>query len=222
MPGTVYRDRREAGQRLAALLLGHRNRQPVVLGLARGGVAVGVEVASVLGCPLESVFVRKIGVPGHEELAAGAVVDVPTPQMVRNDEVCDILHVSEAYLRAEAERQLVEIARRRHAYVGARPAVDVDGRTAIVVDDGIATGTSMRAALLAVRRTGPVALIMVVPAGPPDTLAVLAREVDEVVCPLRPEAFYAIGMFYHDFHQVDDDEVVACLEEARGERTART
>lgn len=215
MRGDVYRDRREAGQRLAALLERWREAQPLVLGLARGGVAVGVEVARALGCPLEPVLVRKIGVPGHEELAAGAVVDVPVPQTVLNDDVCAGLGVPEAYIRDEAARQLAEIERRRHAYVGDRAPLDVAGRTAIVVDDGIATGASVRAALLAVRRAGPAALVLAVPVGPPDTLDALAAQVDALVCPLRPEPFYAIGMFYRDFHQMDDAEVVACLEAAR-------
>lgn len=211
----VYRDRREAGQRLAALLEPWRDAHPLVLGLARGGVAVGAEVARALHCPLEPLFVRKIGVPGHEELAAGAVVDVPLPQTVLNEDVCAGLGVPKAYIRDEAARQLAEIARRRLAYVGDRAPLPVAGRTAIVVDDGIATGASMRAALLAVRRAGPAALVMAVPVGPPDTLDALAGEVDALVCPLRPASFYAIGMYYRDFHQMDDAEVVACLEAAR-------
>jgi putative phosphoribosyl transferase len=211
----VYRDRREAGQRLATLLKPWREAHPLVLGLARGGVAVGAEVARALGCPLEPLLVRKIGVPGHEELAAGAVVDVPTPQTVRNEDVCATLGVPDAYIRAEAARQLAEIMRRRSAYVGNRAPLPVAGRTAIVVDDGIATGASMRAALLAVRRAGPAALVMAVPVGPPDTLDALAADVDAVVCPMRPDPFYAIGMFYRDFHQMDDAEVVECLESVR-------
>ncbi len=210
----IYRDRREAGRRLAVSLEPWRTARPVVLGMTRGGVAVAVEVALALGCPLEPLFVRKIGVPGHGELAAGAVVDVPTPQTARNEDICAAFHIPDAYVRDEAARQLAEIARRRRAYVGERPPVPVNGRTAIVVDDGVATGASVRAALLAVRRSGPAALVLAVPVGSPDTLEELELEVDALVCPSRPEPFYAIGMFYRDFHQMDDEEVVACLEAA--------
>ncbi|HYD64258.1 phosphoribosyltransferase [Azospirillum sp.] len=211
-----YADRRDAGRRLAPDLMVYKDRAPVVLGLARGGLAVGVEIARVLGCPLEPVFVRKIGVPHHEELAAGAVVDGPTPEIVTNPDVCRMARVPESYIAAEAARQLAEIARRRGAYLGDRPPADVAGRTAIVVDDGIATGASMRAALIAVRRAGPAALVMAVPVGADDTLREMEAEVDALVCPLRPRDFGAIGAFYRDFHQVGDGEVVALLREANG------
>ncbi|HYH23561.1 MAG TPA: phosphoribosyltransferase family protein [Azospirillum sp.] len=211
-----YADRRDAGRRLVPELMVHKDRAPVVLGLARGGLAVGVEIARALDCPLEPVFVRKIGVPHHEELAAGAVVDVPVPEIVTNAQVCRMAGVPDGYITAEAARQLAEIARRRRAYLGDRPPVEVAGRTAIVVDDGVATGASMRAALIAVRRAGPAALVMAVPVGADDTLRDLEGEVDALVCPLRPQDFGAIGAFYRDFHQVSDPEVVALLTEANG------
>ncbi|WP_029007086.1 phosphoribosyltransferase [Azospirillum halopraeferens] len=210
-----YTDRRDAGRRLVPLLSGYGGGDGVVvLALARGGLGVGVEVAKGLGCPMDPLFVRKIGVPGHEELAAGAVVDGPTPETVTNPEVCRLARVSEAYITAEAERQLAEIARRRRLYMGEHPPLAVAGRTAIVVDDGIATGASMRAALRAVRRAGPAVLVMAVPVGAPDTLEALAGSVDAVVCPLRPDDFGAVGVYYADFHQVEDAEVIALLDEA--------
>lgn len=210
----MYQDRRDAGRRLVPLLAQYRDRSPVVLGLARGGVVVGVEPALALNCPLEPLLVRKIGVPRHEELAAGAIVDLPEPVLVTNAELVRRLGVPESYLRDEADRQRAEIARRRHVYVGERPPVPLSGRAAIVVDDGIATGASARAACRSVRRAEPSVLVLAVPVGATDALADLAAEVDAVICPLPLDDLVAIGLHYQDFHQLDDREVTAALAEA--------
>jgi putative phosphoribosyl transferase len=211
----MFTDRSDAGRRLAAALGHLKGLDPVVLALPRGGVPVGYEIASSLGCPLDVVLVRKIGAPGQPELALGALVDGTPPEMVLNEEVAATLPGIETHLVAERARQEEELARRRRLYLGDRPRAKVAGRTAIVVDDGLATGATMRAALIGVRRQGPRRLVLAVPVAPPETLARLEGEVDEVVCLAAPRHFFAIGVFYDDFHQVPDAEVVALLEAAR-------
>jgi putative phosphoribosyl transferase len=212
----VYRNRREAGQALAKLLVARGYADPVVLALPRGGVPVGLEVARALHAPLDVLLVRKIGAPGQPELAAAAIVDGAQPELVVNEEVVAATGMTRAEIDAEAQRQLREIERRRVAYVGSRAALPLAGRTVIVVDDGIATGTSVRAALRALRARQPARLVLAVPVAPADTLARLAPLVDEVVCPATPEPFIAIGLHYADFHQLDDREVVAAMDEAAG------
>jgi putative phosphoribosyl transferase len=211
----LFQDRREAGRRLAVPLLRYRSERPVVVALPRGGVPVGYEVARALGAPLDILVVRKLGAPGQPELGIGAVVDGDHPERVLNDEVVRLLDVSAEYLRGEIERQLAEIHRRQEAYRGGRPPVCVAGRTAIVVDDGLATGGSMRAALRGLRRAGPRRLVLAVPVAPAATLATLAAEVDDVVCLSTPSPFDAVGCFYADFAQTDDAEVIALLAAAR-------
>lgn len=210
----MFSDRDDAGRQLAARLSHLRTADPVVLALPRGGVPVGLAIARSLGCPLDIVLVRKIGAPSQPELAAGAVVDGATPETVVNHDVVRALGIGADYIAAEGRRQLAEIERRRLAYVGDRPRPPLDGRTAIVVDDGIATGATMRAALIAVRRAEPRRLVLAIPVAAPDTLAELASEVDEIVCLDSPEWFQAIGMFYGDFHQIEDREVVDLLARA--------
>ena len=212
----VYRSRREAGQVLAQRLAARRYADPIVLALPRGGVPVGLEVARALHAPLDVLLVRKIGAPGQPELAAAAIVDGPQPELVVNEEVVAATGMTRAEIDAEAQRQLREIERRRVAYVGSRAALPLAGRTVIVVDDGIATGTSVRAALRALRARQPARLVLAVPVAPADTLARLAPLVDEVVCPATPEPFIAIGLHYADFHQLEDREVVAAMDEAAG------
>ena len=185
-----------------------------MLALPRGGVAVGLEVALILGAPLDVVLVRKIGAPGHAELAAGAVVDGDRPELVVNDDVVHGYGISQAYLETEAVRQLHEIERRRSLYIGARARPPLAGRTAIVVDDGIATGATMRAALQAVCRAAPRELVLAVPVASPDILEQLSPLADCVVC-LHPDPhLMAVGAYYADFRQVEDAEVVAMLDQA--------
>jgi putative phosphoribosyl transferase len=207
-----FADRREAGRLLAEALLGFKDRHPVVLALPRGGVPVAYEVARALGAPLDLVLVRKIGAPGQLELALGAVAEGEPPEVVIDAQLVRHLDVPAAYLIAARARAEEEIARRRVSYLGGRPRPEIRGRVAIVVDDGIATGATMRAALVATRRRGPGHLVLAVPVAPADTLARLRREVDEVVCLQQPEPFFAVGSHYDGFAQVQDEEVIALLD----------
>ncbi len=206
-------DRTDAGRKLAAALARFREQQTIVLALPRGGVPVAREVAAALGAPLDLVLVRKIGVPMQPELAMGAVVDAPQPITVRNEDVIALTGVSEAGFNRVRDREVAEIARRRVAYLGQRPHPDIAGRVAIVIDDGIATGATVRAALKAVRAQSPKALVLAVPVAPTDTLAELRDEVDEIVCLEDHRDFGAIGFFYADFSQVSDQEVKDILAE---------
>lgn len=212
----IFHDRREAGRALAEQLLKAQYNKPVVLALPRGGVPIGVEVAMALNAPLDLVLVRKIGVPDQPELAVAAVVDGDEPEMVVNQDIQIMAHVSTEYLNAARDRQLAEIDRRRKIYLAGRARVPVEGCTAIVVDDGIATGATVRASLKAVRRRHPAKLVLAVPVAPERTVEELRADVDEIICLQSPEPFHAIGPWYRDFHQVGDDEVVAMLKEAKG------
>ena len=206
-----FRDRRDAGARLAAALAGYKAERPVVLALPRGGVPVAAEIATALSAPLDLILVRKIGVPFQRELAMGAVVDGGRPTIVRNEDVIAMADVSEEEFQAVCASELAEIERRRQAYVGKRPPIDVTGRTTIVVDDGLATGATMKAALRALRTRGPARLVMAVPVAPDDTLKEMEKEADDIVCLEVPGLFGAIGAFYGDFRQIADREVVALL-----------
>jgi len=203
----ILRDRTQAGTRLARELLRFKERDPVVLALPRGGVPVGFEVAKALGAPLDLILVRKIGAPLQPELAVAAVVDGERMELVINEDVLEALGLSEDDVREQAKREVEEIERRRGLYLGGRERVPVRGRTVLVVDDGIATGATMRAALRAVRRREPSHLVLAVPVAPAETVALLRREVDEVVCLAMPSPFGSIGRFYADFRQVGDEEV---------------
>jgi putative phosphoribosyl transferase len=178
-------------------------------------VPVAYEVAKALRAPLDLVLVRKIGAPGHAEFGIGAVVDGAHPELVLNEDVTAQLDVPAAYIEEEARRQLEEIERRRAHYLRGRHPIDVAGRTAIVVDDGIATGGTVRAALRGLSRARPAELILAVPVAPADTVERLRAEADEVVCLISPEPFYAVGAHYDDFTQTSDAEVVALLDEAQ-------
>ena len=212
-----FADRREAGERLAEALGKYKGRDVVVLAVPRGGVPVGLPVAEALDAPLDIVLVRKIGAPSQPELAVAAVVDGAHAQIVRNEEVLSMLGVSDDYMKQETERQLAEIERRRGLYLGDRVRPPLEGRTVIVVDDGIATGATMRAALKGVRLNKPEHLVLAVPVAPPDTIERLRSEVDDIVCLSAPEAFLAIGQFYTAFDQLTDAEVVGLLARATPE-----
>lgn len=214
-PSLPFANRSAAGRVLAqAVAALEIPGEPVVLALPRGGVPVAVEVARALRAPLDLVFVRKIGAPGQPELAAAAVVDGSAPEVVVNENVVAFAGVTEAYLEAAAEAELREIERRRVLYLKGSQRPPLEGRTLIVIDDGVATGASIRAALLALRRKRPATLILAVPVAPADTLELLRREADQVICLATPSPFYAIGAYYRDFHQVSDSEVIALMAEA--------
>lgn len=208
----MFRDREEAGRRLAAELARFKDARPLVLALPRGGVPVGYEVAAALRAPLDLVLVRKVGAPDQPELAVGAVVDGEKPDYVVNEDVLRLLGLPKDYVEVEGRSELAEIERRRRLWLGGRPRLDISGRTAIVVDDGIATGATIRAAIKAVRRAKPKRIVLAVPVAPTSTLEDLAKEADEIVCLERHEPFYAIGMYYGDFPQLADNEVADLLE----------
>ncbi len=208
-------DRAEAGRALAERLRALRLNPPwVVLALPRGGVPVAAEVARALKAPLDLLLVRKIGAPWQRELALAAVVEGDPPDIVVDEEVQRSAAVDAHYIEAQAQLQLREIARQRQVYLSGRPGVRVEGCTVIVVDDGIATGTTMRAALKALRRRHPAKLVLAVPVAPRDTLERLRPEVDELVCLATPQPFFAVGEHYARFDQVDDAEVIAALDAA--------
>lgn len=206
-----FEDRAEAGRQLATALARYKDERPVVLGLPRGGVAVAAEIAEALDAPLGLILVRKIGAPSQPELALGAVVDGQDPCVVRNDDVIRALGVSQATFDAICRHELTEIERRRRRYVGDAAPVDVAARVVIVVDDGIATGATMRAALRATRMREPKKLVLAVPVAAPDALDELRSDVDDLVCLISEEPLNAIGLFYVDFHQMTDAEVTAIL-----------
>ncbi len=206
--GPLFRDRADAGRQLAKALSGRVLQDPVVFALPRGGVPVGREVANALAAPLDLVLVRKIGHPWQPELALAAVVDGSEPQVVVNEDVRATTLDADKYIAEASKRELAEIERRRALYLKGCERVSAKGRTAIVVDDGIATGATVRAALKALRRQQPAKLILAVPVAPPDTIEALRREADEVVCLHTPEPFFAIGPYYRDFAQITDEQVV--------------
>lgn len=206
-----FDDRADAGRRLAGALARHAGADTVVLALPRGGVPVAAEVAGVLHAPLDLILIRKVGVPYQPELAMGAVADGAEPVVVRNEDVIAMADVDEATFTHECRRELAELERRRRRYLGTRAPAELTGRTAIVIDDGVATGATTRAALRATRLRAPRRLVLAVPVAPADTLALLRAEADEVVCLHAPQDFGAVGYFYVDFEQVSDEEVVAAL-----------
>jgi predicted phosphoribosyltransferase len=205
-----YRDRIEAGRILAGALESYEDEPAaIVLGLARGGVPVAYEVAQRLHSPFDVFVVRKLGVPGHEELAMGAIAS--GGMRVLNTSVILHMGISDEVLEAATEREQLELERREALYREGRPALDPEGRIAILVDDGLATGTSMRVAIAAVRARNPARVVVAVPVGAPETCDELRAEADDVVCPLRPANLYAVGMWYQDFGQTTDEEVRALL-----------
>jgi predicted phosphoribosyltransferase len=216
-----FTDRHEAGQRLAQALARYRDEPDVVvLGLPRGGVPVAFEVARSLEVPLDVLIVRKLGLPGHEEFAMGAIASGGT--MVRNPDVTPF-HVSESAINAVVARERAELERRELLYRGSRPALDVRGSVAILVDDGLATGSTMLAAVRGVRMRGPRAVIVAVPVASQEAVEALRREASDVVCVATPEPFRAVGLWYRDFSQTSDDEVRRLLNRAwQDEASPRT
>jgi putative phosphoribosyl transferase len=213
-PGDEYvpfRDRTDAGRRLAEALAGYKDQQSVILALPRGGVPVAAEVAALLKAPLDLILVRKVGVPFQPELAMGAVVDGGSPLIVRNEDVIRLAGIGEQEFRAVCDDELAEIERRRQRYLGGRARINVGGKTVIVIDDGVATGATTRAALRATHMRNPKKLILAVPVAPSEAVAELRREADDVICLEHHELFGAIGFYYANFRQVSDDEVVALL-----------
>ncbi len=206
-----FADRTEAGRKLAKALAGYKGQQAVVLALPRGGVPVAAQVAEALQAPMDLILVRKIGVPMQPELAMGALVDGATPLIVRNEDVIQLAGIEEAEFKRVCDEELAEIERRRNLYLGGRERVEVAGRVTIVIDDGIATGATTRAALRATRARKPKKLVLAVPVAPTESLAEMKGEADEVVCLEDHEAFGAIGFYYSDFRQTSDQEVIEVL-----------
>jgi putative phosphoribosyl transferase len=208
----MFADRADAGRRLGAALARYRDQSPVILALPRGGVPVGLEVARALGAPLDVIVVRKLGAPGHEELAVGAIaagaayVDWP---IVRQ------LGVSQSYLEQVTAAEERELERREQAYRQGRAALPVEGRTVILVDDGLATGATLRAAIAALRQRHPARLVVAVPVGAPESVARLREAADDVICLEQPPDFRAVSLTYRDFSATSDTEVVDCLDAAR-------
>ena len=220
-------DRSAAGRALAKALASKKLVDPVVLALPRGGVPVAAEIAKALSAPLDIVLVRKIGVPYQRELAVAAVVDGDQPEVVVNEDVARHADLPPGYIEAHVKQELEEIERRREVYLQGQERVPLEGRTLILVDDGIATGASVRAALKALRRKKPKALVLAIPVAPIETLDEMKNDVDDIVCLHTPEPFFAIGVHYVDFHQMSDDEVISLLAgkadntSSRGLRTGR-
>lgn len=211
----IFENRRDAGRRLAEAARRYAVEDPIVLALPRGGVPVAYEVAKALAAPLDLLFVRKIGAPGHPEYGIGAVVDGDNPQVVLNEGVVAQLGIPAAYIEQQKRRELEEIERRRRAYLGDREPLAIKGRTVMVVDDGIATGGTVRASLRAMRHAEAGRLILAVPVAASDTIVSLRSEADEILCLATPEPFYAVGLYYRDFDQTDDGEVVRLLAQAQ-------
>jgi predicted phosphoribosyltransferase len=210
-----FRNRTDAGRQLAGKLAPYADRPDVVvLALPRGGVPVASEVARALGAPLDVFVVRKLGVPGHEELAMGAVATGGL--RVLNDEIVHGLDIPEREIAAVADRELHELSRRERLYRGDHPPPDVGGRTVILVDDGLATGATMRAAVQALRQQQPARIVVAVPTASPDTCEALKPAADDVVCAMTPEPFFAVGHWYDDFTQTTDDEVARSLGTPKG------
>jgi len=211
MRGKIFTDREQAGRLLAEEVARHNYSDPVVLGLPRGGVPVAAEVAALLKAPLDVVLVRKIGAPIQPELAMGAVVEGDTPEIVRNEGVIRELGITDAEFQLEAERQLKIIEARRALWVAGRTRAPIKDKTVIIVDDGIATGATIRASVHALKKRGPKRIVVGTPVASPEAVESLRQEADDVICLETPEYMGAIGFFYLDFSQVSDAEVTGVL-----------
>jgi len=209
----LFRDRVDAGVKLARKLLTYKKDNPVILAIPRGGVVVGYQVAEELGAPLDIVVPRKIPSPHNPELGIGAVTQDGT--VIIDQQIKEYLNVSDEYIKEEAERQIMEIERRVKTYRGDRNPVPIKGQVVILVDDGIATGVTMRAAIRSLRKQNPKKIIVAVPVAPPRTIKKIEEEADEVVCLLAYEPFEAVGQFYMDFGQTTDSEVINLLQKSK-------
>ncbi|WFU47963.1 phosphoribosyltransferase [Sinorhizobium terangae] len=214
-PQQKFADRRDAGRQLAGVLEKYAQSDPLILALPRGGVPVASEIAKALHAPLELVLVRKIRAPGHPEYGIGAVVDGSDPQFVYNEEAMRTVNPNAAYVEAETRHQLAEIERRREVYQGARSPTPTEGRTVIVVDDGVATGGTVKVAMKALRKAGTGKIILAIPVAESDALEQLKAEADDVICLQTPDTFRTVGRHYIDFDQTSDEEVSRLLDEAR-------
>lgn len=206
----MFRDREQAGRALAAALKDLAKEEVVVLAIPRGGVVVGSEVARALRAPLDVVVTRKIGAPGEPEYAVGAVTQ--SGEVILDEAAVQMLRLGEDYLDKEAAYQWEEVKNRMRRFRGDRPLPSLKGKVVVVVDDGIATGSTISAALRSVKKQGPKSVVVAVPVGPAETIAKLSSEADRVVCLETPEPFFAIGQFYSDFRQVEDEEVKRILD----------
>lgn len=211
----MFEDRTDAGKQLAQVLKRYHASDVVVLALPRGGVPVAAEIARELGAPLDILIVRKVGVPYRPELAMGAVMDGSQIMTVRNDDVIRSHGISEEEFQNECTKAIEEIDRRRHRYSGKRAPIDIAARTVILVDDGIATGATVRVAILALKEHRPRSIIVAVPVGASETVEALRQDVDAVVCLEEPVALEAVGAHYGDFPQVTDQEVLEWLSSSR-------
>ena len=211
---TMFADRADAGRQLAGALLHLKPDRPVVLALPRGGVPVGYEVARILEAPLDLLLVRKIGVPGYPELAAGAVLDGEHPHLVLNPDVATMAGVDARYIAEQEAIKLQEIEDHRALYLRGRRQPPLAGRTVVVVDDGVATGATMKAAIDALRDTAVRRVVVAVPVAPPEAAEALRAMADELVCLATPPMFRAVGQFYRDFQQTTDEEVITLLDRA--------
>ena len=214
--GPQFSDRREAGRKLAEAIGGTAIEQPVVLALPRGGVPVAYELARLMNAPLDVLLVRKIGAPSNKEYGIGAVVDGNPPQRVLDETMAAYSRATSEYIERETEKEIGEIARRRTSYLGDRKPIPVTGRNFILVDDGIATGNTVRAAIKALRAQKAASITLAVPVAPRDAIDRLKDEVDRIVCLATPSPFIAVGVHYADFTQVPDEEVQALLTRQAG------
>lgn len=210
-----FADRSEAGKLLAARLMHLRPERPLVLALPRGGVPVAFEIARALGAELDLLMVRKLGAPGNPEYAIGAIVDGSAPQLVLNEAARELIEADRSYVEREKRAQLAELERRRRVYLGERPAPQIAGRTVIIVDDGVATGATISAAIQGARQARPARLVLALPVAPQDTARQLRKLCDEMVVLTLPEPFLSVGRHYRDFSQTDDAEVIRLLSLAR-------
>lgn len=207
----MFRDRQEAGRKLAEEIVKLRLADPVVLALPRGGVPVAAEIADVLKAPLDLVIVRKVAAPGNPELAVAAIVDGNPPDVVLNRTIVEEYDLDDAELRTLVARERPELERRRLVYSRGRRSLSTANKTVILVDDGAATGTTMKVAIRALKRRSPREIIVALPVAPPDTLAELASEANRIICLSKPARFFALSQHYHEFPQLTDEEVVDLL-----------
>ncbi|MCP8315920.1 MAG: phosphoribosyltransferase [archaeon] len=205
----MFKDRKEAGKFLAEALSEYKDKNPIVLAIPRGGVVVAYEVAKALNAPLDLIIPRKIGAPNQPELAIGAVTEDGTT--ILNQDILHHLRVPDDYIKEEVRHQVEEIKRRMERYLGDKPRLSIEGKVTILVDDGVATGATIKAAIASIRKRKPALIVLAIPVGPPETIEELRREADEVICLMTPEPFFAIGQFYKSFEQTSDEEVIDIL-----------